>query len=86
MRQGTLIPNITEVELICLRPKDGAIQMQLRAHVLPILSVRHAAPALGESAVDILAGWTIFPGRGLPVRILLQVRKFFSLAEGCCAR
>ena len=30
MRQGCLVPNTAEVALVCLRPKDGAIQMQLR--------------------------------------------------------
>jgi hypothetical protein len=31
MTQGTLLPNPFEVKLICLRPKDGAIQMELQA-------------------------------------------------------
>ncbi len=31
LRQGTLVPNISEVELICLRAKDRAIQLQLHA-------------------------------------------------------
>ena len=31
MTQGTLLPNLFEVKLICLRPKDGAIQMELQA-------------------------------------------------------
>lgn len=29
MAQGTLLPNLSEVKLVCLRPKDGAIQMEL---------------------------------------------------------
>jgi hypothetical protein len=31
MAQGTLLPNHAEVELICLRPKDGAIQMEVQS-------------------------------------------------------
>jgi hypothetical protein len=31
MAQGTLLPNLSEVRLACLRPKDGAIQMELQA-------------------------------------------------------
>ena len=31
MTQGTLLPNLSEVKLICLRPKGGAIQIELQA-------------------------------------------------------
>jgi hypothetical protein len=30
MAQGTLLPNHAEVKLLCLRPKDGAIQMEVQ--------------------------------------------------------
>ena len=31
MIQGTLLPSLSEVKLVCLRPKDGSIQMELLA-------------------------------------------------------
>jgi hypothetical protein len=31
MIQGTLLANLSEVKLVCLRPEDGAVQMELQA-------------------------------------------------------
>src|SRR5258708_8524478 len=76
MRRGTLLPDTAEVELGFLRPKDGTIQMHLRAcrvsAVCPecqtISSRVHSryARELGD-----------LPWEGIPVRIYLQTRKFF---------
>src|SRR5258708_12834342 len=85
MRRGTLLPDTAEVELGFLRPKDGTIQMHLRAcrvsAVCPecqtISSRVHSryARELGD-----------LPWEGIPVRIYLQTRKFFCGGEGCPRR
>jgi hypothetical protein len=73
MKRGTLLPDTAEVELGFLRPKDGTIQMHLRAcrvsAVCPqcqtISSRVHSryARELGD-----------LPWEGIPVRIYLQTR------------
>jgi hypothetical protein len=85
MGRGTLLPDTAEVELGLLRPKDGAIQMHLRAcrasAVCPecqTISWRvHSryARKLGD-----------LPWEGIPVRIFLQARKFFCGREDCRRR
>jgi hypothetical protein len=78
MAQGTLIPNISEVALICLRPKDGLIQMLLRAYrsfsVCPVCGT--ASRRVHSRYLRKLAD---LPWEKLPVVILLQVRKFFCV-------
>src|SRR5271156_6798421 len=81
MRRGTLLPDTAEVELGFLRPKDGTIQMHLRAcrvsAVCPqcqmISSRVHSryARELGD-----------LPWEGIPVRIYLQTRKVLLRREG----
>ena len=84
MTQGTLIPNISEVALICLRPKNGVIQMVLRAcrsfSVCPVCGT-----ASGRIHSRYLRKLGDLPWEKLPVLILLQVRKFFCV-EGSCRR
>lgn len=85
MRRGTLLPDTAEVELGFLRPKDGTIQMHLRAcrvsAVCPecrmISSRVHSryARELGD-----------LPWEGIPVRIYLQTRKFFCGGKDCRRR
>jgi transposase len=85
MRQGTLLPDTAEVELGFLRPKDGTIQMHLRAcrasAVCPecqTISWRvHSryARELGD-----------LPWEGIPVRVYLQTRKFFCGGRDCRRR
>src|SRR5258708_31439791 len=85
MRRGTLLPDTAEVELGFLRPKDGTIQVHLRAcrvsSVCPecqtISSCVHSryARELGD-----------LPWEGIPVRIYLQTRKFFCGGKDCRRR
>jgi transposase len=85
MKRGTLLPDTAEVELGFLRPKDGTIQMHLRAcrvsAVCPqcqtISSRVHSryARELGD-----------LPWEGIPVRIYLQTRKFFCGGRDCRGR
>ena len=85
MNQGTLIPNSAEVELICLRPKAGTIQVELRAcqHSSP-------CPSCGSRSFQVHSRYwrTIadLPWEGIPVRILLKARKFFCVDERCSRR
>ena len=76
MAQGTLLPNLSEVKLICLSPKDGAIQMELQA-----CRVSSSCPACGtlSDRVHSRYGRRLgdLPWEGLPVRILLSTRRFF---------
>jgi transposase len=85
MTRGTLIPNSAEVELICLRQKAGAIQIELRAHQSSSL-----CPSCGHGSSRVHSRYwrTIadLPWEGLPVRILLQARKFFCVDERCSRR
>jgi transposase len=79
MRQGCPVPNIAEVTLVCLRPKDGAIEMQLRARrsisTCPAAS-RRVHSHYQRKLADL-------PWKGRPVVILLQARKFFCVGDGC---
>jgi transposase len=85
MKRGTLLPDTAEVKLGFLRPKDGTIQMHLRAcrvsAVCPqcqtISSRVHSryARELGD-----------LPWEGIPVRIYLQTRKFFCGGRDCRGR
>ena len=82
MRQGCLVPNIAEVALVCLRPKDGAIEMQLRAR----RSIS-TCPACGTASRRVHSHYqrklADLPWEGLPVVILLQARKFFCVGDSC---
>jgi transposase len=85
MPQGTLIPNISEVALICLRPKDGVIQMVVRA--CRCFSV---CPACGTASRRIHSRYFRklgdLPWEKVPVLILLQARKFFCVEGNCRQR
>ena len=82
MTHGTLIPNISEVVLVCLRPKDGAIQMLLRA-----CRSSSACPACGTLSRRIHSRYfrkiADMPWEKLPVLILLETRKFFCKQQSC---
>jgi transposase len=80
--RGTLIPNAAEVELVCLRSKAGAIEVELRA-----CRPSSLCPICGSSATRVHSRYqrTIadLPWEGVPVKILLQARKFFCSEERC---
>jgi hypothetical protein len=82
MTQGTLISNISEVALVCVRPKDGAIQMVLRACRSSL-----ACPFCGIVSRRVHSRYLCklgdLPWEKLPVLILLQTRKFFCDGNGC---
>lgn len=82
MKQRALIPNTGEVELICLRPKAGTIQMELRAS-----RPSSVCPGCGTSSSRVHSRYqrtlADLPWEGLPVRILLRSRKFFCVGEQC---
>jgi transposase len=82
MTQGTLIPNVSEVALVCIRPKDGAIQMVLRA-----CRPSSACPFCGTVSTRVHSRYLRklgdLPWEKLPVLILLQTRKFFCDGKGC---
>jgi zinc-finger of transposase IS204/IS1001/IS1096/IS1165 len=82
MRQGCLVPNMAEVTLVCLRPKDGVIEMQLRAR-----RSFSTCPACGTASRRVHSHYqrklADLPWAGLPVVILLQARKFFCVGDSC---
>ena len=82
MRQGCLVPNMAEATLVCLRPKDGVIEMQLRAH-----RSFSTCPACGTASRRVHSHYqrklADLPWAGLPVVILLQARKFFCVGDSC---
>src|ERR1700737_5376387 len=75
MAQGTVLRNLYEVRLACLRPKDGAIQMELQA-----CRTSSSCPACGSLSRRVHSRYLRrlgdLPWEGLPVRILLYTRKF----------
>ncbi len=85
MNRSTLIPSGAEVELICLRPKAGVIQVELHANQPSSL-----CPSCGRRSSRVHSRYwrTIadLPWEGIPVRILLQARKFFCGDERCSRR
>lgn len=76
MSQVTLLPNPTEVKLVSLRSTFGAVEMRLR-------TCRPAGicPSCGGSSSQVHSRYTRvlgdLPWEGLPVRIVLETRKFF---------
>jgi transposase len=82
MRQGCLVPNIAEATLVCLRPKDGVIEMQLRAH-----RSFSKCPTCGTASRRVHSHYqrklADLPWAGPPVVILLQARKFFCVGDSC---
>ncbi len=85
MSQGTLLANLSEGKLICLRPKDGAIQMELQA-----CRAFSACPLCGTPSRRVPSRYSRrlgdLPWERLPVRILLFTRKFFCEDGGCRRR
>lgn len=85
MNRGTLIPSSAEVELICLRPKVGLIQVELRA-CQPV----SVCPSCGSRSSRVHSRYrrTIadLPWEGIAVQILLRARKFFCVDERCTRR
>jgi len=85
MAQGTLLPNLSEVKLVCLRPKDGAIQMELLA-----CRLFSACPLCGKVSHRVHSRYSRklgdLPWEGLPVRIVLRTRRFFCTVETCPRR
>ena len=85
MRQGTLIPDTSEVALLLLRPKDGAIQIVLRAaREFSVCPDCHTASRRVHSRY--FRKLRDLPWEGIPVLLHLQVRRFFCVAEGCPRR
>jgi transposase len=76
---------MAEVTLVCLRPKDGAIQMQLRT-----CRAFSTCPACGAASRRVHSRYRRklddLPREGLPVVILLETRRFFCVEEGCGRR
>jgi transposase len=85
MTQGTLLPNPSEVKLVCLRPKNGTIQMELQA-----CQTFSYCPMCGTSSRRVHSRYSRrlgdLPWERLPVRILLSTRKFFCMGDGCRRR
>ena len=82
MTHGSLVPNIAEVSLVCLRSQDGVIQMQLRT-----CRTFSTCPACGTASRRVhsryLRKLAELPWEGLPVMILLHARKFFCVEDRC---
>jgi transposase len=82
MRQGTLVPDIAEVELVCLGRIAGAIEMRLKA-----CRIFATCPACGTSSQKVHSRYVRrladLPWDGVPVLIRLQTRRFFCVEPGC---
>jgi hypothetical protein len=82
MRQGTLIPDIAEVELVSLGRVAGAIEMRLKT-----CRVSATCPACGTSCRKVHSQYgrrlADLPWHGVSVVIHLQTRRFFCLEPDC---
>ena len=82
MRRGELVPDSREVKLVCLRQVVGMVQMELRA-----CQPHPVCPCCGMASRRVHSRYMRqildLPWQGLPVRILLQTRKFFCVNERC---
>ncbi len=80
-----MIPNSAEVELICLCPKAGSIQVELRA-----CQAASVCPCCGSRSSRVHSRYwrtlADLPWEGIPVQILLRARKFFCVDERCTRR
>jgi hypothetical protein len=78
--QGGLVPNIAEVTLVCLCPKDGAIEMQLRARrSIPTCLARcgcRSTEALHWLA-DACPGWPCRSATGTPAPDFWRADRLF---------
>lgn len=85
MSRGTLLPSTAEVELVCLRPRVGSIEVQLRTSGLAA-----CCPLCGTASRQVHSRYQRklgdLPWEGIPVSILLQTRKFFCMGEHCRRR
>ena len=82
MRQGTLVPDIAEVELVSLGRVAGAIEMRLKT-----CRVSAQCPRCGTSTKKVHSRYVRrladLPWHGVPVVIHLQTRRFFCVEPGC---
>ena len=74
MVRGTLLPSIFEVERVCLRPRLGLIEVELRTS-RPF----SCCPVCGTASQRVHSRYLRrlgdLPWQGIPVSILLQTRK-----------
>lgn len=82
MRQGTLVPDITEVELVALGRAAGAIEMRLKT-----CRASASCPTCGRLSGKVHSRYmrrlADLPWDGVPVMIHLQTRRFFCVEPGC---
>ena len=85
MRQGTLVPDIAEVELVSLGRVAGAIEMRLKTCRACV-----PCPACGTCARKVHSRYKRrlgdLPWDGVPVVIQLETRRFFCVEPGCRRR
>ena len=82
MRQGTLIPDIAEVELVSLGRVAGMIEMRLKTCRASVTcpECRTSSRKVHSRYMRRLAD---LPWDGVPVVIRLQTRRFFCIEPGC---
>jgi transposase len=85
MTPKALNPNRAEADLVCYRQKDGAIEIELRAH-----QRSSSCPSCGQHSSRVHSRYrrkiADLPWAGLPAYILLQTRRFFCADERCLRR
>jgi transposase len=85
MRASTLLPDVSELELVCLRQQDGAIQMELRTAGSSAVCPECHTPSRRVHS-RYLRKLADLPWQGIPVVLQLQSRRFFCLAVACPRR
>ncbi|WP_232298984.1 transposase family protein [Granulicella tundricola] len=85
MVRGTLLPSTSEVELVCLRPRTGLIEVELRTS-RPFSCCPVCGTASRRVHSRYLRRLGDLPWEGILVSILLQTRKFFCVVETCRRR
>jgi hypothetical protein len=80
MVRGTLLPSTSEVELVCLRPRVGLIEVELRTS-----RSFSSCPVCGTASRRVHSRYLRrlgdLPWEGIPVSILLQTRRFFCVVD-----
>jgi transposase len=82
MRQGTLVPDIAEVELVCLGRVAGALEMRLKT-----CRICATCPTCGTPSQKVHSRYvrrlSDLPWDGVSVVVHLKTRRFFCMEPGC---
>jgi len=83
MTRRTLIPNRAEADLVCLRQKDGTIEIERRAHQHSSPCPSCGPPFIAGAQPVVAHDRRICLGQGFQRTFCFRQRKFFCADERC---